>query len=552
MSTSLFSPFLNVFKMPVILSTLLRVLKMPGSSDNALNSKSYDKNILFYKSKIKDYTKLYSKLTEKDIDDVKFANAIKKSEYKPGENMSNREIINEVFKFLKNFHSQISQYALDINFYELSIEHSIELIENYKYKFISTLFCEVMTKTNCFIKVKRKHPFHNEIKTVQKFELKHTEYNFDLIIDTSNYIKGFYDMHLTKFDIDNQFYLNIITIFLIQKKRVDKYILLAILKTGYEFLLEHENVVNIDTTKDVIIFGDTHGQFFDTFGALIGIEGNGFCFEEGFRLNTNKLFLFNGDFVDRGQYSIENYIFLLLLKILYPENVYLNRGNHEFYADNGIDFLNEIKKKYGIIKGEIVSDFYLQEFENIFEIYEIFTAFNLTFSVLPLASIINKIVFVVHGGLPKGNCSIDQINNLDRRTNLCDKNLIINGLMWSDPIESDESKENPRMAGICFGYNDLKSFFFENGIQYMIRSHQHVDGGVRYNHNGTVITVFSAPNYCGIENIAAYLILKTNQPIENIENSKNLSFSSKTINEWSDKNINDLKGYNLIQSNLLS
>ncbi|RNC30136.1 serine/threonine protein phosphatase type 5, partial [Trypanosoma cruzi] len=145
------------------------------------------------------------------------------------------------------------------------------------------------------------------------------------------------------------------------------YILLEVLK----LFKSYPNFVsiNVPTGEDITVCGDTHGQYYD----LLNI----------FKLNgcpsrTNR-YLFNGDFVDRGSYSFENVMTLLAYKLLYPEHMFLSRGNHECLAMNRVyGFEGEVTQKYS---------------------KEVFHLFSEVFNALPTGHVINNEVFVVHGGL---------------------------------------------------------------------------------------------------------------------------------------------------------
>lgn len=90
----------------------------------------------------------------------------------------------------------------------------------------------------------------------------------------------------------------------------------ALCDRAKEILINENNVVKVETP--LTICGDIHGQFYDLM-ELIKVGGE--CPE------TNYLFM--GDFVDRGFYSVETFLLLLALKVRYPDRITLIRGNHE-------------------------------------------------------------------------------------------------------------------------------------------------------------------------------------------------------------------------------
>jgi serine/threonine-protein phosphatase 5 len=125
--------------------------------------------------------------------------------------------------------------------------------------------------------------------------------------------------------------------------------------------------------------------------------------------------LFNGDFVDRGSFSVECIFTLLAFKLLYPTGMYLSRGNHE------TDSMNTM---YGF-KGEVVAK-YNQK------MYQVFSEL---FDAIPIANLIENKIFVVHGGLSKNsNLTLDQIRSINRFRQPGDSGDMCD-LMWSDPWE---------------------------------------------------------------------------------------------------------------------
>ncbi|KAM0673802.1 hypothetical protein GVAV_002640 [Gurleya vavrai] len=340
--------------------------------------------------------------------------------------------------------------------------------------------------------------------------------------------------------INNQLILKVLTSFLI-KKKVHLVDLLEILKFSYELLSNLDNINFIDTEKDVLVFGDTHGNFFDTFGVFHKIEGINFNFQVGFEFDKNKIFIFNGDFIDRGKYSIENYTFLLILKILYPENIFLNRGNHEF------DNLCRKGEFY-----EQINLLYQEEAETLFD------AFLKTFTVLSLATIINQKVFVVHGGLPRKVPSIDDILELDRKKYVINENhrnhkdseivldddlALVIGLVWSDPDEENKTKR--RCHGICWTQSATQEFKEKNGILFFVRSHSFPYYGFKLNHNGEVITVFSSPEYKKFSNKGAYLIFNSRN--KGTEICDGLFYDIESFGKWPKENVTNLDGYTFIK-----
>lgn len=257
-----------------------------------------------------------------------------------------------------------------------------------------------------------------------------------------------------------------------------------ILRLGECVLLNSENVVYVESRGEVVVFGDTHGQYFDVASVLNTV------------FDGKRVFVFNGDFVDRGTHSVENFLVILGLKILFPGHVYLNRGNHELSdLHRAYGFCDEIARKYPFSRDSVY-----QAFQNVFR-------------ALPICTVVNGKVFITHGGLPAMPVDLDALQQPYRMMDSC-TDTPLRDLMWSDPDEIVGVGENRRGAGIVFGSDITQGFLHLNNLDLLVRSHQSVEGGYRTNHDGRVVTVFSAPNYEGTEGPGSYLVLN---PMEHDE-----------------------------------
>lgn len=246
-----------------------------------------------------------------------------------------------------------------------------------------------------------------------------------------------------------------------------KHLIETILKVK-EFYDKQMSLINITISpdKEITVCGDIHGQFYD----LINIfDINGYP-------NESNPYLFNGDFVDRGSFSVECIITLLFYKALYPNHFHLVRGNHEARNLNKMyGFENEVKEKYDS------------------DIYECFCEL---FCSLPLAHIINDKILVVHGGLfSKDGVTLDQIRQINRFQEPPERGLMCE-LLWSDPSKIPGRQPSKRGIGICFGPDIAEEFLEHNSLDLLVRSHEVKYEGYEVEPNKKVITVFSAPNYC--------------------------------------------------------
>ena len=243
------------------------------------------------------------------------------------------------------------------------------------------------------------------------------------------------------------------------------------------------------------VCGDIHGQYYD----LLRI------FEHcGYPGEYNYLFL--GDYVDRGKQSLETVCLLLCYKIKYPEKVTLLRGNHESSVTNRIyGFYDECKRRYNI---------------------RLWKSFTELFNYLPVAALIDDKILCMHGGLSPDLKSIENIKDISRPTEIPDNGLLCD-LLWSDPDkEAVEYDENDRGVSVIFGEKVVTDFNKKNDLDLIIRAHQVVDDGYEVFANRQLITIFSAPNYCGeFDNSAGIMIiddsltcsLKVLRPVENLK-----------------------------------
>jgi len=214
------------------------------------------------------------------------------------------------------------------------------------------------------------------------------------------------------------------------------------------------------------ICGDVHGQYHD----LLRL------FEYGqFPPESNYLFL--GDYVDRGKQSLETIALLFAYKVRYPENFFLLRGNHECASITRIyGFYDECKRRYNI---------------------KLWKTFCDAFNCLPTAAIVDEKIFCMHGGLSPEINSMDQIKRIVRPTDVPDTGLLCD-LLWSDP-EKDISgwAENDRGVSFIFGADVVHSFLRKQDMDLICRAHQVVEDGYEFFAKRQLITLFSAPNYCG-------------------------------------------------------
>ena len=241
-----------------------------------------------------------------------------------------------------------------------------------------------------------------------------------------------------------------------------------------------EQKMLIELEAPLRVCGDIHGQYYD----LLRI------FEHcGFPGEFNYLFL--GDYVDRGKQSLETICLLLAYKIKYPSKVHLLRGNHESSVTNRIyGFYDECKRRYNV---------------------RLWRNFTELFNYLPVAALIDEKILCMHGGLSPDLRNFSSISEISRPTEIPDSGLLCD-LLWSDPDkEVLDFDENDRGVSVVFGEKIVQEFNRKNDLDLIIRAHQVVDDGYEFFAQRQLITIFSAPNYCGeFDNAGAMMIIDEN------------------------------------------
>lgn len=248
--------------------------------------------------------------------------------------------------------------------------------------------------------------------------------------------------------------------------------------------------------------GDIHGQLAD----LVHLMNH-----NGMPSKTNK-YVFNGDFVDRGFQGVEVLVLLFLLITVFPDSVFLNRGNHE---DFGLCCVYGFQKEC------------LHKYNDV-----VFSMFCEMFRHLPVCSVIHGKVLVIHGGLfHREGVTLEDIEQVERLDYVVparveeeqhdedlpeaerrqkDLRTIMHCALWSDPDLSPSlpnPQPNPRGAGVLFGSDSTQSFLEQNGLDMIVRSHECVEEGFDLpfedDMEGSCATIFSASNYGGSMNQGA-------------------------------------------------
>ena len=254
------------------------------------------------------------------------------------------------------------------------------------------------------------------------------------------------------------------------------------------------------------VYGDLHGQFADLmrlfaqYGSPSELAGDIDAVD----------YLFLGDFVDRGSFSLETVALLFALKCRFPDQVHLVRGNHEDSTINGLyGFKDECARRLR---------------EDVDSPLSVYHLVNSVFEYLPLGAVIDGKVLCVHGGIGGSIQSVADIAALPRplKVSQTPANAMeqrVTDLLWSDPSDSDtvhgialNETRDPDGSGriVKFGPDRVEQFLNANPpLQLIVRAHECVMDGFERFAGGKLITVFSATDYCGHhKNAGALLFIK--------------------------------------------
>jgi serine/threonine-protein phosphatase PP1 catalytic subunit len=226
----------------------------------------------------------------------------------------------------------------------------------------------------------------------------------------------------------------------------------------------------------VKLCGDIHGQFED----LVRL------FEIGGRLPKTK-YIFLGDYVDRGDKSVEVISLLLAYKARYPDKIYLLRGNHESkHVNKNYSFYQECLEKYS---------------------EKLYRAFSKCFNYMPVAAVVGGKIFCVHGGIGPTLRNLNQISKIRRPTEVPSRGLLCD-LLWADPSEfTDTFGENTdRNCSYIFGAEAITTFLSNNKLELFCRAHEVAMRGYKFfKKQKQLVTLFSAPKYNGYGNKGAIM-----------------------------------------------
>jgi len=272
--------------------------------------------------------------------------------------------------------------------------------------------------------------------------------------------------------------------------------LIKLIKACIDVFMQEDTVVDLrECSAEITVVGDLHGSL-PCLKRILKLAGN---------VNEDMVIVVAGDYIDRGEHSLEVLCTLLLLKLVYPKNVVLLRGNHEdIEICSRYGFACELQEKYGFV-----------EFESIW------TGLADLFASLPICARTEK-ALICHGGLPSADFQLSDLEEVSASARFQLKTIVkasdhdgklLQGILWSDPSTQQGVTPSDRGIGIHFGPDVVKDFLEQHNLRYIFRGHEHVKTGTQVLDCGDgcgVVTVFSTANYSCTEgnNFGAILKLR--------------------------------------------
>jgi len=254
-------------------------------------------------------------------------------------------------------------------------------------------------------------------------------------------------------------------------------------------------LVKLDPAGRALVVGDLHGDL----ESLIDIFRQSDFFDQ-LQRTTDSVMIFLGDYGDRGPFSIEIYYVLLKLKLLYPRQIILMRGNHE-----GPD---DLMAEPHDLPAQLQA-----RFEKGWS--ETYKRIRRLFACLYNAVVVKERYLMIHGGPPTAT---NRIEDLAYAHDLHPKQRLLEDMLWSDPSDMvKETSASPRGAGKLFSASVTSKFLGKFHVKILIRGHEPCPEGFKIDHNGKILTLFSRKGPPYFNAYGAYLDVDLSETPENAE-----------------------------------
>ncbi|KYF88649.1 serine/threonine protein phosphatase [Sorangium cellulosum] len=267
--------------------------------------------------------------------------------------------------------------------------------------------------------------------------------------------------------------------------RLDGAVDLASFAGQAPFLDGHVYVASPDPAHEVelLVVGDLHGCYSCLKAALM--QADFFAKLQAYREdpahNPRIMLVFLGDYIDRGRFSYNGILRTVMqLFLAAPDNVFVLRGNHEYYVELNGRVLAPVRPSEAMSSLAAIAP------------NEVFAAYMRLFEALPNMLVFDRILFV-HAGIPRDDTlaarwqSVSSLNDPEIRFQM----------LWSDPSEVDAipAELQKSTARFPFGKRQFKSFMQKLGCTTLIRGHERIPEGFRVVYDdpdGVLLTLFSA------------------------------------------------------------
>lgn len=256
-----------------------------------------------------------------------------------------------------------------------------------------------------------------------------------------------------------------------------------------------ERLVKLEPSGEALVIGDLHGNL----ESLISIlKSSGFTRKMTERKDATLIFL--GDYGDRGEYSAAVYYTVLKLKLAFPEQVILLRGNHEGPEDL-MASPHDLPMNFQVRFKDNWKTAYAKARE--------------LFAYLYNAVLVEERYLLVHGGLSP---NINSIQDLAHANMTHPEEEFLEDLLWSDPDDTvQDVLYSPRGAGKLFGKSVTEKVLRKLNVKILIRGHEPCEEGFKLNHDGKVLTLFSRKGAPYFNTYGAYLQLPLSKKFESAE-----------------------------------
>jgi protein phosphatase len=251
-------------------------------------------------------------------------------------------------------------------------------------------------------------------------------------------------------------------------------------------------LVTLEPLGEALVIGDLHGDLESLFVILQESQ-----FLQKMEKTNDATLIFLGDYGDRGDKPAETYFTILKLKLAFPKQIVLMRGNHE--GPKGLtasphDLPFQFQGRFG--------DDWLLAYEKTRTLW----------TYLSNAVFVEGRFLMIHGGVSPEISSLQDIAQAQDNHN----EALLEDLLWNDPVEGMRGVSlSPRGAGRLFGKDVTEQVLGRLNAKILIRGHEPSDSGFKFNHDGKVLTLFSRKGAPYYNRYGAYLQLPLSEKFEN-------------------------------------